>query len=63
MMLISNERGAQTPLWCATQDVQAGAYYHNTMGRMELPAEDAACDREQALRLWDLLEQLIQGRF
>jgi NAD(P)-dependent dehydrogenase (short-subunit alcohol dehydrogenase family) len=61
-MLISSERGAQTPLFCATQNVQPGAYYHNTMGRVELPSEDAACDRDAARRLWDRLEQLIEGR-
>lgn len=62
MMLISSERGAQTPLFCATQDVQPGAYYHNTMGRVELPSSDAACDRAAAEQLWATLEQLTAGR-
>jgi hypothetical protein len=61
-MMITSERGAQTPLWCATQEVQPGAYYHNTMGRVVVPNDDAACDRAAAQRLWDMLEQLIQGR-
>lgn len=61
-MLISTEQGAQTPLFAATQDVQRGAYYHNTMGRMELAASDPACNREGAEQLWAVLEQLIAGR-
>jgi NAD(P)-dependent dehydrogenase (short-subunit alcohol dehydrogenase family) len=61
-MLISTEQGAQTPLFAATQDVQPGAYYHNTMGRMELAASDPACNHAGAEQLWTVLEQLIAGR-
>jgi retinol dehydrogenase-12 len=61
-MLISTEQGAQTPLFAATQDVQPGAYYHNTMGRMELAANDPASNRAGAEQLTAVLEQLIAGR-
>jgi NAD(P)-dependent dehydrogenase (short-subunit alcohol dehydrogenase family) len=61
-MLISTKQGAQTPLFAATQDVQPGAYYHNTMGRMELSASDPASNRADAEKLIAVLEQLIAGR-
>jgi NAD(P)-dependent dehydrogenase (short-subunit alcohol dehydrogenase family) len=61
-MMISTVQGAQTPLFAATQEVRPGAYYHNTMGRVELLADDPACNRAGAEQLWTVLEQLIAGR-
>jgi NAD(P)-dependent dehydrogenase (short-subunit alcohol dehydrogenase family) len=59
IMLLDVERGAQTPLWCATQpDVERGAYYHNTMGRLVLSQSDPAASAQKAGKLWALLEQL-----
>ncbi len=58
-MLIDAKAGAQTPLWCATQpNLVRGAYYHNTMGRIELPQQDPAADAQKASTLWARLEEL-----
>jgi len=51
---ISCVRGAQTSLIAATQpDLPPGAYLHNTMGLVELPAGDAALDDAKAAALWE----------
>lgn len=57
-MMLDCEQGAQTPLWCATQSVDRGAYYHNTRGRVTHPPGDPAADRHKAAAFWDLLEAL-----
>ena len=57
-MMLGCEEGAQTPLWCATQPIERGAYYHNTHGRVTHPAGDPAANAEQAAALWDRLEEL-----
>jgi NAD(P)-dependent dehydrogenase (short-subunit alcohol dehydrogenase family) len=62
LFLPGPELGAQTPLICATQPGLArGAYYHNTLGRMDLGAEDPAADFEKARELWERLELLSAG--
>ena len=57
-VMIDVEKGAQTPLWCATQPVERGAYYHNTMGRMQLGPRDPASDAARARALWERMEAL-----
>jgi hypothetical protein len=60
-LMIDCEAGAQTPLFCATQPgVEQGAYYHNTYGRVRLPAGDPALDSAAAARLWDVCEALAR---
>lgn len=59
IMMLDVERGAQTPLWCATQPgLERGAYYHNTMGRLVLSEKDPAASVEEAAKLWARLEEL-----
>ena len=59
LMMLDVERGAQTPLWCATQPgVERGAYYHNTMGRLALSGKDPAASAAEATKLWAQLEEL-----
>jgi len=59
IMMLDVERGAQTPLWCATQaGVERGAYYHNTMGRLALSPSDPASSVAEAGKLWARLEEL-----
>jgi hypothetical protein len=57
LMLISPQKGAQTPLVGATQPGLAGRYLHNTAGQMQLPPDDPAVDAAAA-RFWDTLESL-----
>lgn len=58
-LLLSCEAGAQTPLYCATQPgLASGAYYHNTLGRVELPEHDPAADDARAAAFFDLLDAL-----
>lgn len=57
-MMIDIEAGAQAPLWCATQPIERGAYYHNTLGRMRLRPSDPAADATSAAALWSRLEEL-----
>ena len=58
-LMLDAERGAQTPLFCATQPgLEKGAYFHNTYGRVRLPAGDPALDAASAARLWDVCEAL-----
>jgi len=54
--MIDNEAGAQAPLWCATQPIESGAYYHNTMGKMLLDPSDAARNEKRAAELWAQME-------
>jgi len=56
--MIDSEAGAQAPLWCATQPVENGAYYHNTMGKMLLDDHDAARNETRARELWETMEKL-----
>ena len=58
-ILLAPEQGAQTTLFCATQHaLESGAYYHNTLGRVELRPEDPAADDVRAAAFWELLESL-----
>lgn len=62
-LMISPERGAQTSLFCATQPgLESGAYYHNTLGRVELRPDDPGADDEKAEALWELVEGLLGSR-
>jgi retinol dehydrogenase 12 len=59
LVMIDTLAGAQAPLFCATQpDLERGAYYHNTMGKVRLPESDPAADASKAQALWDRLEEL-----
>src|SRR5438445_485687 len=58
-IMIDCVAGAQTPLWCATQPIESGAYYHNTMGKMLLRQTDAARDDVKAAALWQRMEELV----
>jgi retinol dehydrogenase 12 len=60
-LMLDVEAGAQAPLWCATQPIERGAYYHNTMGRIELAQDDPAADDRKAEALWQRLEALSPG--
>jgi NAD(P)-dependent dehydrogenase (short-subunit alcohol dehydrogenase family) len=58
-LLLSPLAGAQTCLLLATQDhFERGGYYHNTLGRMLLQADDPAMNSSKAVALWELLERL-----
>lgn len=58
-LLIDFEIGAQTTLYCATQwDIEDGAYYHNTLGKVILPKDDIALDRRSAEKFWVTLEDI-----
>ena len=60
--MLDCEQGAQTPLWCATQPIQRGAYYHNTLGRITHPPGDPAADASKAAALWTRLEALAHSK-
>ncbi len=57
-LMLDCEAGAQTPLWCATQPIERGAYYHNTLGRIAHRPDDPAANSTAAVALWDRLEAL-----
>jgi NAD(P)-dependent dehydrogenase (short-subunit alcohol dehydrogenase family) len=57
-VMLDLQGGAQAPLWCATQPIEKGAYYHNTLGRMALRAPDPAADPKAAEAMWARLEEL-----
>jgi NAD(P)-dependent dehydrogenase (short-subunit alcohol dehydrogenase family) len=59
-LLLSAEQGAQTSLWAATQPGVAGAYLHNTLGRVRLRDDDPAMNPDAAAALWQRLEQLAR---
>jgi hypothetical protein len=59
-LMLPTERGAETPLFCATQPVAKGAYIHNTLGELEFGPDDPGGDRESAERLWEQCEALVQ---
>jgi NAD(P)-dependent dehydrogenase (short-subunit alcohol dehydrogenase family) len=63
LVMIDTVAGAQAPLFCATQPgLERGAYYHNTMGKVRLPAGDPAADADKAHALWNRLEELSGPR-
>jgi NAD(P)-dependent dehydrogenase (short-subunit alcohol dehydrogenase family) len=57
-ILLPIERGAETPLFCATQPLARGTYLHNTLGEMTLAPDDPAADDAAAARLWATCEAL-----
>ena len=61
-MLVSMEQGAQTTLIAATADptlLENGAYYHNTLGKVILPAADPAKNANKSAEFFALAEELI----
>jgi NAD(P)-dependent dehydrogenase (short-subunit alcohol dehydrogenase family) len=52
------ERGAETPLFCATQSVAKGAYIHNTLGEVTFEPGDLGGDSARAAQLWECCEAL-----
>jgi NAD(P)-dependent dehydrogenase (short-subunit alcohol dehydrogenase family) len=58
LVMISPEQGAQTPLFCATQEIESGGYWHNIHGRMRLADDDPARDGAAAAALWEQCEAL-----
>jgi len=55
--------GAQVSLICATQaDIVDGGYYHNTVGRVLLPKNDIAKDKNKAKEFWNTLESLCENK-
>lgn len=61
-MLVSLEQGAQTTLIAATADVgllESGGYYHNTLGKVVLPASDPAKNAKKSAEFFALAESLI----
>jgi NAD(P)-dependent dehydrogenase (short-subunit alcohol dehydrogenase family) len=60
-IMIPPELGAETPLFCATQPVESGSYWHNVHGRMRLAADDPASDADGARRLFDTCTALVEG--
>ncbi|MEN8159143.1 MAG: hypothetical protein ABFS41_03615, partial [Myxococcota bacterium] len=60
-IMIPPELGAQAPLFCATQEVESGGYWHNVHGRMRLADDDPARDRGAAAALWERCEALASG--
>ena len=59
-ILISEEEGAQAALIAATQELPSGAYWHNVLGNIDLPAEDVAKDGRKSSELWEQLERLAE---
>lgn len=57
-LLISEKQGAQGSLIGATQDLPNGAYWHNTLGLLNLRSSDVARDRVKSEELWESLEQI-----
>jgi retinol dehydrogenase-12 len=61
-LLISDAQGAQTTLICATAPLsllENGGYYHNTLGKVVLPANDPVRNEEKAEAFWDLVEGIV----
>lgn len=56
--MISPDLGAQASLIAATQDLPAGAYFHNTRGVMRLNPDDPANDLNKQAAFFELLESL-----
>lgn len=59
-LMLDADAGAQTSLFCATQDLPQAAYLHNTLGLMELSDDDPARDAERAAQLWHHCELLCE---
>lgn len=58
-LLLPTHLGAQTSLYCATQPVEKGGYYHNTRGLMRLSDNDPAMNAEKWRSLWDNCSALV----
>jgi len=58
-ILLDVERGAQMPLYVATQeDLQPGGYYTNKLGLARLRKNDISLNTEKIEEFWALLEKL-----
>jgi NAD(P)-dependent dehydrogenase (short-subunit alcohol dehydrogenase family) len=60
--MIAPALGAETPLFCATQPLASGSYWHNVHGRMGLAPEDPAADAEAARQLYAQCTELAPLR-
>ena len=59
LFMISNERGAKTPVWCATApEVVSGRYYDKCREAVCSPLAD---DRDLARELWARSEEAVRG--
>ncbi|MEM9621903.1 MAG: hypothetical protein AAF993_09665, partial [Pseudomonadota bacterium] len=52
-ILLPTPLGAQTSLFCVTQTVVPGGYYHNTRGLVHLQSSDPAMNRKRQSELWE----------
>ncbi len=59
-LLISEEEGAQAALIAATQNIPNGAYWHNTLGIVDLPEDDIAKNPVKANEQWQELETICR---
>jgi len=57
-LLLPTAMGAQTSLFCATQPVVNGGYYHNTCGLVHLSEKDPALNLNRAQSLWSECEAM-----
>lgn len=61
-LFISAELGAQMTLICATQpNIENGAYYHNTLGKVLLTERDIALNKKRSREFWKILEEIYQS--
>ena len=61
-LMLNNEQGAQTTLVVATAGtdlLESGAYYHNTLGKLVLPASDPAKNATKRKEFFAVAEGLI----
>ena len=61
-LMLSNEQGAQTTLVVATAGadlLESGAYYHNTLGKLVLPAADPAKNATKRKEFFEVAERII----
>lgn len=58
-ILLSPKAGAQTTLFCATQEnIKSGEYYHNILGKAILPKNDIALNKKLSSNFWHELERI-----
>ena len=61
-LMLNNEEGAQTTLVVATastDQLESGAYYHNTLGKLVLPAADPAKNATKRKEFFEVAERLV----
>jgi len=63
-LFITAEMGAQMTLICATQsNIENGAYYHNTLGKVLIPKNDIALNVDLSKQFWLTLEKIYDLEF